>query len=95
MDAKESGELQDGQTIVELTNGNTGASLAILCTILGHPFVAVISTRNSMEQAHIIKALGSEVVIVNWSEGGSSTAGKEVSDNNFNLVKERARELTI
>lgn len=43
LDAKESGELADGQTVVELTSGNTGTGFAIVCGVLGHPFVAVMS----------------------------------------------------
>ena len=37
------GRLKPGQTVVELTSGNTGTGLAIVCRALGHPFVAVIS----------------------------------------------------
>jgi len=34
--------------LVELTSGNTGTGLAIVCAALGHPFVAVISRGNSI-----------------------------------------------
>ncbi len=33
-DAKESGELQPGQTVVEATSGNTGIALAMVCRML-------------------------------------------------------------
>ena len=42
-DARASGELAPGQTVVELTSGNMGTGLAIVCAVLGHPFVAVMS----------------------------------------------------
>src|SRR5688572_18051534 len=42
-DAERSGELRPGQTVVELTSGNTGTGLAIVCAVKGHPFVAVMS----------------------------------------------------
>lgn len=58
LDAKKSGELQDGQTVVELTSGNTGTGLAIVCQIYGHPFIAVMSRGNSTERAAMMKALG-------------------------------------
>src|SRR3712207_2334939 len=32
------GSLSPGQTVVELTSGNTGAGLAIACRAMGHPF---------------------------------------------------------
>jgi cysteine synthase A len=46
-DARASGELAPGQPVVELTSGNMGTGLAIVCTVLGHPFVAVMSEGNS------------------------------------------------
>src|SRR4051812_19186444 len=39
-DARNDGRLSPGQTVVELTSGNTGTGLAIVCAALGHPFVA-------------------------------------------------------
>ena len=45
------GELTPGQTVVELTSGNTGTGLAIVCGIKKHPFVAVMSKGNSIERA--------------------------------------------
>ena len=36
-DAETSGELAAGQTVVELTSGNTGTGLAIVCGIKGYP----------------------------------------------------------
>src|SRR4051794_3497252 len=59
-----SGALKPGQTVVELTSGNTGTGLAILCAVMGHPFVAVMSKGNSEERARMIRALGGEVLLV-------------------------------
>ena len=42
-EARASGELRPGQTVVELTSGNTGTGLAVVCRAMGHPFVALIS----------------------------------------------------
>lgn len=63
-DAEESGDLKQGQTVVELTSGNTGTGLAIVCAIKGYPFVAVMSRGNSVERARMMSALGAEVVLV-------------------------------
>lgn len=46
-DARAENALNPGQTVVELTSGNTGTGLAIVCGILGYPFVAVMSKGNS------------------------------------------------
>ena len=61
--AKSDGLLAEGQTVVELTSGNAGTGLAIVCRALGHPFVAVMSRGNSVERARMIEALGAEVVL--------------------------------
>ena len=63
-DAEADGRLRPGQTVVELTSGNTGTGLAIVCGIKGYPFVAVMSKGNSMERARMMRALGAEVVLV-------------------------------
>src|SRR5206468_2277403 len=49
-EARADGSLRDGQAVVELTSGNTGTGLAIVCRALGHPFVAVSSRGNSVER---------------------------------------------
>jgi cysteine synthase A len=63
-DAEREGLLAPGQTVVELTSGNTGTGLAIVCGVKGYPFVAVMSRGNSMERARMMAALGAEVVLV-------------------------------
>lgn len=63
-DAEAQGQIQPGDTIVELTSGNTGAGLAIVCAAKGYHFVAVMSRGNSMERAGLMRALGAEVVLV-------------------------------
>ena len=91
-DAIETGELRSGQTVVELTSGNTGTGLAIVCAVRGHPFVAVMSKGNSRERARMMRALGAEVVLVPQAPG--SRPG-QVSGEDLALVEVRARELTV
>jgi cysteine synthase A len=67
--AKASGQLRDAQPVVELTSGNTGTGLAIVCAAHGHPFIAVMSEGNSVERARMMRALGAEVVLVPQCEG--------------------------
>jgi cysteine synthase A len=68
-EAENEGRLSPGQTVVELTSGNTGTGLAIVCGIKGYPFVAVMSRGNSMERARMMAALGAEVVLVDQLPG--------------------------
>ncbi len=83
-DAEADGRLQRGQTVVELTSGNTGTGLAIVCGIKGYPFVAVMSRGNSRERARMMAALGAEVVLVDQAPG--STPG-QVSGEDLALVE--------
>jgi cysteine synthase A len=89
-EAEASGELRPNQTVVELTSGNTGTGLAIVCGVKGHPFVAVMSRGNSTERARMIAALGAEVVLVDQAPG--SCPGK-VSGQDLELVELTARSL--
>jgi cysteine synthase A len=68
-DAEASGALQPGQTVVELTSGNTGTGLAMVCAVKGYPFVAVMSAGNSRERSQMMRALGAEVILVEQGEG--------------------------
>jgi cysteine synthase A len=90
-DARASGELRSGQTVVELTSGNMGTGLAIVCAVLGHPFVAVMSAGNSPERARMMHALGAEVVLV--PQTAAATPGK-VSGADLDLVEIEAQRLT-
>ena len=90
-DAEADGTLQPRQTVVELTSGNTGTGLAIVCGITGHPFVGVMSKGNSPERARMMRALGAEVVLVDQSPG--SQPG-QVSGVDLELVEQAARRLT-
>lgn len=89
--ARESGALRAGQAVVELTSGNMGTGLAIVCAVLGHPFVAVMSVGNSEERARMMCALGAEVVLVPQAEGARPG---EVSGADLALVEEEARLIT-
>ncbi|HEX7347431.1 MAG TPA: cysteine synthase family protein [Candidatus Limnocylindrales bacterium] len=91
-DALADGRLKPGQTVVELTSGNTGTGLAIVCGVRGHPFVAVMSEGNSSERARMMRALGAEVVLVPQAPGGRPG---HVSGEDLALVETRARELTV
>ncbi len=90
-DARSSGGLQDGQTVVELTSGNMGTGLAIVCGHHGHPFVAVMSEGNSEERARMMRALGAEVVLV--PQAANSRKG-EVSGADLELVEDEAQRIT-
>ena len=90
--AEASGELRPGQTVVELTSGNMGTGLAIVCAIKGYPFVAVMSRGNSEERARMMRALGAEVVLVDQMPGSGPG---QVSGGDLALVEQAAEKITL
>ena len=90
-EAEEAGLLKPGQTVVELTSGNTGTGLAIVCLCKGYKFIACMSRGNSTERARMMKAFGAEVILVDQKPG--SLPG-QVSGDDLALVEERAMAIT-
>lgn len=90
-EAEESGILKPGGTVIELTSGNTGTGLAIVCAVKGYRLICVMSQGNSPERARMMRALGAEVVLVPQVEG--SEAG-QVSGADLEKVEEVTQELT-
>lgn len=70
-DARDSGALQPGQTVIEATSGNTGIALAMVCAALGHPFVATMAETFSVERRKIMRALGARVILTPAEEKGT------------------------
>ncbi|MBN8216494.1 MAG: cysteine synthase family protein [Spirochaetes bacterium] len=89
--AKADGRLRPGQPVIEMTSGNMGTGLAIVCQLEGHPFIAVMSRGNSVERATMMRAFGAEVVLVD--QAGGSIPGR-VSGDDLALVDAKAREIS-
>lgn len=90
-EAEAEGKLKPGQTVVELTSGNTGTGLSIVCAVKGYRFVAVMSKGNSTERARMMKALGAEVILIDQLP--ESRPG-QVSGGDLALVEEAAQRIT-
>jgi len=88
--ARSNGVLKPGQTVLELTSGNTGTGLAIACSVLGHPFIAVISEGNSNERVKMMEAFGAKVVQVPQV---SNSTKNQVTGADLKLVEEVAKQL--
>jgi cysteine synthase A len=67
--AREDGRLRPGMPVVEMTSGNMGAGLAVVCAALGHPLVVTMSSGNSPARARMLEGLGAEVVLVPQVDG--------------------------
>jgi len=83
------GRLRPGDTVVEYTGGSTGASLALVCSALGHRLRIVTSDAFSREKLDQMAALGAELTLVP-SEGGLTT--RKLILDMIEAAREIARE---
>jgi cysteine synthase len=91
-DAYNSKQLKKGQLVVEMTSGNMGAGLAVVCKQFGNPFIAVMSKGNSPERRRILKALGAEIILTEQIDGQPGmVTGKDI-ELASKTAKEIARE---
>jgi cysteine synthase A len=89
-DAEKAGLLKPGDTVVELTSGNMGIGLAIVCAIKGYRMVAVMSEGNSPERRRMLRAFGAQVELV--PQVGGPRPG-QVSREDLEMVEKRTQEL--
>ena len=61
--AEKSGELKPGQTVVEMTSGNTGIGLAMVCAAKGYPCVLIMPESFSVERRKLMRFLGAKVIL--------------------------------
>ena len=88
--AEKKGLLKPGGTVIEMTSGNTGCGLALVCKAKGYRFICVMSRGNSIERVKMIAAFGGEVVLVDQAPG--AVKGK-VSGADMQLVEAHAKKL--
>lgn len=88
--AEAKGELKPGGIVVEMTSGNTGTSVALVCAAKGYRFICVMSRGNSIERVKMIEAFGGEVVLVDQSP--NAVKGK-VSGEDMLLVEEETKRI--
>lgn len=93
MRARNSGELQPGAPVIEITSGNQGCGLAVVCAVLGHPLTLTMSKGNSLQRALHMEALGAKCIRVPQVEGtyGNVTLKdvKAVEEVGLKLVEEQ------
>ncbi len=69
-DAERRGELRPGMTVVELTGGSTGSSLAMVCGPRGYRTLFVTSDAVSIEKRRAMTALGAGLEVLESGGGG-------------------------
>jgi cysteine synthase len=79
--------LSAARGIVEPTSGNTGISLAAMCSVLGYPMRAVVPNRIPLEKKVLLRIIGAELDVVNDEVCPSPGMG----EGSINLAKSYAR----
>jgi [CysO sulfur-carrier protein]-thiocarboxylate-dependent cysteine synthase len=71
-DGEASGALDEDKVILEPTSGNTGIALALVESVRGYRFTAVMPDNASPERVALLRAFGAEII---FSEGAKGTNG--------------------
>ncbi len=70
--AEAEGAIEPGQTILEPTSGNTGISLAMICSRKGYDLKVVMPDNVTSERTQLLEMYGAEIV---YSEGAKGSNG--------------------
>src|SRR5690242_14564151 len=70
-DAESRGAIQPGQTILEPTSGNTGISLAMICSRKGYPLKVVMPDNVTAERTQLLRMYGAEIVYSPGEQGSN------------------------
>jgi len=75
-DAEAKGAIAPGQTILEPTSGNTGISLAMICSRKGYPLKVVMPDNVTEERTQLLKMYGAEIVYSPGEQGSNGAVAK-------------------
>ncbi|HEY1774980.1 MAG TPA: cysteine synthase family protein [Solirubrobacteraceae bacterium] len=77
-DAESKGALGPGQTILEPTSGNTGISLAMICSRKGYKLKVVMPENVTPERTQLLQMYGAEIVYSDGSLGSNGAVAKSL-----------------
>jgi [CysO sulfur-carrier protein]-thiocarboxylate-dependent cysteine synthase len=78
-DAEEKGALAGGKTILEPTSGNTGISLAMICSRKGYRLKVVMPENVTPERTQLLRMYGAEIVYSDGSKGSNGAVEKALA----------------
>ncbi|MFL5904824.1 MAG: PLP-dependent cysteine synthase family protein, partial [Solirubrobacteraceae bacterium] len=75
-DAEDKGLISPGQTILEPTSGNTGISLAMICSRKGYRLKVVMPENVTPERTELLRMYGAEIVSSEGAKGSNGAVEK-------------------
>jgi cysteine synthase B len=75
-DAEARGAIRPGQTILEPTSGNTGISLAMICSRKGYPLRVVMPDNVTAERTQLLRMYGADIVYSPGEQGSNGAVAK-------------------
>jgi len=75
-EAEAKGLILPGQTILEPTSGNTGISLAMICSRKGYPLKVVMPDNVTEERTQLLRMYGAEIVSSPGEQGSNGAVAK-------------------
>ena len=74
--AEADGAIRPGQVILEPTSGNTGISLALICSRKGYPVKVVMPDNVTHERTELLRMYGADIVYSEGSKGSNGAVEK-------------------
>jgi cysteine synthase len=74
--AESDGLIAPGQTILEPTSGNTGISLAMICSRKGYPLQVVMPDNVTQERTQLLRMYGAEIIYSPGEEGSNGAVAR-------------------
>ena len=94
--AEAAGVISHGTYLLEPTSGNTGISLALVCSLKGYSLKAVMPENVSPERTQLLEAYGAEIVYTDGAKGtnGSIEVAQEMvaSGNDYYMPYQYGNE---
>ncbi len=81
-EAEKAGKIKPGDTLIEMTSGNTGMALAYIASLKGYNLILCMSAIQSVERRKVMKALGAKLELTDPELGtkGAKTLMNQIRE---------------